>query len=77
MRQLRFLKDHNEYKSGETYDVVDEGYATRLVMSGVAEAHNPSATAEPAAEESECLHDEPEVETAVTRPRTKRKASRK
>ena len=74
--QITFTKDHCEYKAGQTTDV-ESGYGTRLIISGVAKM----ATSEPEPEPAEVPisdqpHDEPEVETAVTRPRTKRKKPR-
>ena len=74
--KITFIKKHGEYKAGSTHDV-ETGYGTRLISSGVAKMF----TSEPAPEPEgvparDVPHDEPEVETAVTRPRTKRRRPR-
>ena len=73
--QITFTKDHGEFKAGQTTDV-ESGYGTRLITSGVAQIGipEPVPSPEPAGEHvRDEPSDDPEVETAVTRPRTKRR----
>lgn len=71
--QVTFTKDHASYTAGQCCDI-EAGYAARLIESGVAVA---GTAPEPAGNvEPDRVHAEPEVETAVSRPRTPRKRSR-
>ena len=65
-QKITFIKDHGDYKTGQTAEV-DAGYASRLVCSCVAVLGSVTAPREAPAPE------EPEIETAVSRPRTPRK----
>ena len=74
LSKITFVKDHGDYKAGTTYDL-ESGYATRLVISGVAVLGTPEPpTTEPAEPvEAGSIDAEPEIKTAVSRPRTPRK----